>query len=114
MKTTYDRLLEYFPVSMEPRPAQKEILETIAEGIDEGYHYFLLDAGTGIGKSAIAITLAKLEELSYKEIADIVGKSEASCKMAFFRAVSELRENEALALILFLPLITNFFERWAE
>ncbi len=59
MKTTYDRLLEYFPVSMEPRPAQKEILETIAEGIDEGFRYFLLDAGTGIGKSAIAVTLAK-------------------------------------------------------
>lgn len=55
---TYSDLLKNFPNWMTPRPQQKTILKKIAHGLDKGYTYILLDAGTGIGKSAIAVTLA--------------------------------------------------------
>jgi RNA polymerase sigma-70 factor, ECF subfamily len=46
--------------------------------------------------------------LSYKEIAELTGKSEASCKMAFSRAMETLRKGLSpvalLLLILFPPL----------
>jgi len=37
------------------------------------------------------------QELSYKEIAEILGKNEASCKMAFCRALSRLKKEMPLA-----------------
>ncbi len=40
------------------------------------------------------------QELSYKEIAEIVGKSEASCKMVYSRSIKKLRDILPLALIL--------------
>jgi RNA polymerase sigma-70 factor (ECF subfamily) len=45
------------------------------------------------------------EDLSYKEIAAITGKSEANCKMIFSRAVASLRTTLPLAafLLLFFP-----------
>ncbi|WP_460009160.1 helicase C-terminal domain-containing protein [Methanobacterium movens] len=52
-------MLDHFPSGMIPRKEQITIFKKIAGGIAEGYHFFLLDAGTGIGKSAIAATLAK-------------------------------------------------------
>lgn len=44
------------------------------------------------------------QELPYKEIAAITGKSEASCKMSFSRSLSKLREAmpEMLALLILL------------
>jgi len=47
------------------------------------------------------------EEKSYKEIATILGKSEASCKMAFSRSIKTLREQ--MPLHLFLLLLTTTF-----
>lgn len=50
------------------------------------------------------IVLLRLwEELSYKEIAELTGKSEGNCKVIFSRAMSELREHlpSLLALMLF-------------
>lgn len=41
------------------------------------------------------------QEMSYREIADAVGKSEASCKMAFSRAIADLRSTLPFSLILF-------------
>ena len=46
------------------------------------------------------IILRVWEQLSYKEIADILGKSEASCKMAFSRSIKELRLSLATLLLL--------------
>jgi RNA polymerase sigma-70 factor (ECF subfamily) len=40
------------------------------------------------------------QDLSYKEIADIVGKSEASCKMTYSRALAKLRSTMPLAVFL--------------
>ncbi|MBW4257484.1 ATP-dependent DNA helicase [Methanobacterium sp. YSL] len=62
---TYSALLENFPSWMTPRPQQETILQKIAQGLDDGYHYILLDAGTGIGKSAIAVTLANYFSSAY-------------------------------------------------
>lgn len=42
--------------------------------------------------------------LSYREIADILGKSEASCKMMFCRATRELKDQMPLLIILLLSL----------
>ena len=42
--------------------------------------------------------------LPYKEISEIIGKSEASCKMTFSRTMAELRKEIPLALFLFLLL----------
>lgn len=62
---TYKELLSYFPDYMAPRPAQERILKKIAEGLDIGKTKIILDAGTGIGKSAIAVTMAKYLESAY-------------------------------------------------
>lgn len=49
------------------------------------------------------IILRLWEDKSYREIAEILGKSEASCKMAFSRSIKTLREIMPLSLlILFL------------
>ena len=51
------------------------------------------------------ITLRLWEELSYKQIAEIIGGTEDSAKMAFSRAIRELREQcGPFALTLFLAL----------
>ncbi len=47
------------------------------------------------------------QELSYKEIAEIVGKTEASCKMMYSRSLKKLRD--VLPLALFLLLSAHLF-----
>lgn len=47
------------------------------------------------------------DELSYKEIAEIMGKSEASCKMMFSRVTSRMRQD--LTVIMILALIAGNF-----
>jgi len=54
------------------------------------------------------ITLRLWEELSYKQIADVIGGTEDSVKMAFSRAIRELREQcGPFALLLLLALTTQ-------
>lgn len=65
MDSRYDDVISHFPSGMTPRPVQERIIQEISEGIDSDYHYILLDAGTGIGKSAIAVTLARYFETAY-------------------------------------------------
>ena len=62
-----------------------------------------------LDKSKRELILMRLwDGLSYKEIADLTGKTEASCKMAFSRAMETLRTGLSpaalLLLILFPPL----------
>lgn len=45
--------------------------------------------------------------MSHKEIAEVLGKSEASCKMIFSRTINKLREEMPLAL--FLTILLNKF-----
>lgn len=49
----------------DPRPEQEKIILEIITAIDEGYKNIILEAGTGIGKSAIATTIANYVENSY-------------------------------------------------
>ena len=42
------------------------------------------------------------DNLSYKEISEIIGKSEASCKMTFSRTMTNLRKEIPLSSLLFL------------
>ncbi|MCE5213337.1 MAG: ATP-dependent DNA helicase [Methanobacterium sp.] len=62
-------IIENFPFP-EPRQgktgeSQLEIIGKIKKAFDEGYHYVLLEAGTGTGKSAIATTLAGIYQPAY-------------------------------------------------
>lgn len=50
------------------------------------------------------ITMRLWDELSYQEIAQIMGKSEASCKMMFSRAIGQLRADQLAALLLLTTL----------
>lgn len=47
------------------------------------------------------VMLRVWQELPYKEIAEIMGKSEASCKMTFSRAMGELRSRIPLSLLVY-------------
>jgi len=46
-------------------------------------------------------------ELGYQEIAQIVGKSEASCKMSFSRTLTKLRAEQLLALLLWMRAVVG-------
>lgn len=48
-----------------PRNSQIRIINEINVAIKNGYKYIILEAGTGIGKSAIATTIANMYEDSY-------------------------------------------------
>ena len=52
-------LLEHFPDGFTPRKEQETILKEIGEYLDSGYKKIILSAPTGIGKSLVAVTLAR-------------------------------------------------------
>ena len=55
-------LLAHFPPGAEPRPAQARLLEAIGAAIDEGDdgpRVFMIEAPPGVGKSHLALTLAR-------------------------------------------------------
>ena len=58
-------LLDNFPSNLHVRDAQKEILDAIQKNLKSGYRKIILSAPTGIGKSAVAMTLAKSYEKSF-------------------------------------------------
>jgi len=58
-------LLDNFPSKLKVRDTQKEILNEIQQKLKSGYKKIILSAPTGIGKSAIAMTLAKSYQKSF-------------------------------------------------
>ena len=48
-----------------PRPEQVHIIDEIVDAMDMGFKNIILEAGTGIGKSAIAVTIANMALDSY-------------------------------------------------
>lgn len=54
------------------------------------------------------ITLRLWEGFTYKEIAKVLGKTEASCKMMYLRAVTKMQEQ--IILVLFLVIINYLYE----
>jgi len=96
---------EHFPFK-EPRPMQSVAIRAISNAWEEGHKYVFLEAPTGFGKSAIAITLARerpnafilvstktlqkqyvTEEL-YKTI-DVRGRSNFTCTQVETRTCDE-------------------------
>jgi len=58
-------LLDNFPSQLQVRDTQKQILDEIQQKLKSGYQKIILSAPTGIGKSAIAMTLTKSYERSF-------------------------------------------------
>jgi len=52
------------------------------------------------GEQRDIVIMRAWQELSYREIAVILGKSEDSCKMSFSRAINKLRQEMPLAIFL--------------
>lgn len=50
---------EYFPLDTEPRDAQKRAIDTALEAFASGKNTVCIDAPTGVGKSAIGVTIAR-------------------------------------------------------
>lgn len=50
---------EYFPLDSEPRDAQKRAIDTALEAFASGKNTVCIDAPTGVGKSAIGVTIAR-------------------------------------------------------
>ena len=57
-------LVSNFPFK-EIRPKQFEVLQRIAEAINKGYKYIVLEAPTGFGKSPVAIAVGRTSGTSY-------------------------------------------------
>jgi Rad3-related DNA helicase len=55
---TYEDILSCFPMG-EIRPEQIQMLKGVADAVDEGKKYILIEAPTGCGKSPVAIALCK-------------------------------------------------------
>jgi len=51
------------------------------------------------------IILRVWDEMSYKEISEILGKSEASCKMMFSRCIKELKKEMPISLVAYFFLL---------
>ncbi|MBN2443036.1 MAG: sigma-70 family RNA polymerase sigma factor [Spirochaetales bacterium] len=50
------------------------------------------------------------QDLSYKEIANIIGKSEGACKMMFSRIIAKLRKELSVAVLLLLFLLKSKYQ----
>lgn len=80
--------------------SKEDVFKTVAEKIElekvKGY------LKTLTGEQREIVLLRIWEQMSYAEIADIMNKSEASCKMMFSRTMKTLRENlpQAMAIII--------------
>jgi RNA polymerase sigma-70 factor (ECF subfamily) len=74
--------IEASAMSRELSGKVKELLETLSDDQRE------------------IVTMRIWDELSYKEIAEVTGKKEATCKVAFHRAMAKLKEVAPLAATL--------------
>ena len=52
-------------IGYNPRPEQVNIINEILSAMDQGYKNIILEAGTGVGKSAIATTICNYVDKSY-------------------------------------------------
>ncbi|HII81024.1 MAG TPA: ATP-dependent DNA helicase [Methanosarcina sp.] len=61
---TYEDIISCFPMD-QIRPEQVLMLKGVADALDEGKKYILIEAPTGCGKSPVAITLCKYFKSGY-------------------------------------------------
>lgn len=101
---TTETIDDAFDVGVDERTP--EILDAIADLNKVGEYLNTLNA-----KQREIITLRVWEEMSYREIAEIVGGSEDSVKMAFSRGIRELRDKcGPIAVIALLAATLPFYE----
>jgi len=83
-----------------------------SQDVEKQAHHTLLleqvqDALKHLSESQRDVVIMRVwDELSYKEIAEITGKTEGNCKMIFSRAVVQMRELVPLSLLLLLLVPT--------
>ncbi|MEK9181352.1 MAG: sigma-70 family RNA polymerase sigma factor, partial [Patescibacteria group bacterium] len=53
------------------------------------------------------VTMRVWDDLTHREIAEILGTSEANCKMIFSRVLVKLKEEMPVLLMAFLALVVN-------
>ena len=58
MQNKTDRWIQHFPYK-KPREQQVEAINSIIDSFESGKSHYILEAGTGVGKSAIAATVAQ-------------------------------------------------------
>ena len=79
-----------------------------AQGIEEKQHNVLILQQVKESLKALTeaqreiVTMRVWDELSYKEIAAITGKTEGNCKMIFSRAVGQLRDMVPVSVLIVL------------
>lgn len=101
---TTETIDDAFDIGIDERTP--EVLDAIAD-LNKVSEYL----GTLNAKQREIITLRVWEEMSYREIAEIVGGSEDSVKMAFSRGIRELRDNcGPIAVIVLLAAALPFYE----
>lgn len=81
-----------------PHDLKKEVERSLGLGKIEAY----LKNLSSIQRDIIRLRI--WEDMSYKEISQILDKTEDSCKMAFSRAIKKLRDDMPLVLLLLLLL----------
>ena len=72
-----------------PRKEQIEIIDRLSSAMDNGYKNIILEAGTGIGKSAIATSIARMVDTSY--ILTMTNQLQAQYLDDFNYMVSEIK-----------------------
>jgi RNA polymerase sigma factor (sigma-70 family) len=90
--------------------AEPEVDPRFAENIDASNSLSRIRQYlNGFSEEQRSIVIMRVwDELSYKEIADILGKSEASCKMSFSRSMAKIHKEFGSAALVFL-LISKLF-----
>ena len=89
-------LVSNFPFK-EIRPKQYEVLQQIAEAINKGYKYIVLEAPTGFGKSPVAIAVGRTLGTSYICSATKDLQTQYTNDFPFLRAIKGMGNYDCLA-----------------
>lgn len=92
---TLSNLVSNFPFK-EIRPKQLDVLQQIADAINAGYKYIVLEAPTGFGKSPVAIAVGRTLGTSYICSATKDLQTQYTNDFPFLRAIKGMRNYDCL------------------
>ena len=99
MDTNNNDIQKYWSLKeYEPRTEQIRIIEEIITAMDLGFKNIILEAGTGIGKSAIATTIANLCDNSY--ILTMTNQYKNNTLTILITCLQKLKEEETTHVIM--------------
>ncbi len=81
----------------EIRPKQREVLQQIADAVNSGYKYIVLEAPTGFGKSPVAIAVGRTLATSYICSATKDLQTQYTKDFPFLRAIKGMGNYDCLA-----------------